>query len=159
MDLSGYVRCMADIRLFRETFETHLGRPPEEVWSFLVDLPATPRWRKHLQSVGWIDDGETRVGRRFTVVSSFAWWPKLGMQGEVTAHEPPERFSYRITEGPLRAENEYRIQPDGEGGTIFTMTGSAGMSSTVMRLVGPAIASAYTRTTRQELRRLGEILA
>jgi len=81
------------------------------------------------------------------------------MQGEVTAYEPLERFSYRITEGPLKAENEYQIRPDGEGGTIFTMTGSAGMSSTVMRIMGPVIARVYSRATRMELRRLGEILA
>jgi len=149
---------MADIRMFRGTFETHLVRPPEEVWAFLVDLPATPRWRSHLGSVSWIDDGDVRVGRRFAVESSFAGWRKVAMQGEVTAYDPPERFSYRITDGPLQSANEYRIQPDGDGGTIFTMTGSAGMSSTVMRLVGPLIASAYSRATRRELRRLGEIL-
>lgn len=156
---SGYVRPMADIRMFRATFETHLVRSPEEVWAFLVDLPETPRWRSHLRSVGWIDGGDTRVGRRFAVESSFAGWRNLAMQGEVTAYEPLERFSYRITEGPVHAENEYRLRPDGDGGTIFTMIGSAGMPGTVMRLVGPLIARAYSRATRRELRRLGEILA
>ncbi len=150
---------MADARMFRETFETHLARTPEEVWAFLVDLPETPRWRSHLRSVAWIDDGDTRIGRRFVVESSFAGWRKVAIQGEVTAYEALERFSYRITEGPVRAENEYRIRPDGDGGTMFTMTGSAGMSSTVMRFVGPMIARAYSRTTRRELRRLREILA
>ena len=81
------------------------------------------------------------------------------MHGEVTAYEPPVRFSYRITDGPLGADNEYVVRPDGEGGSLFTMTGSAGMSSTLMRLAGPVIARAYSRTTREELRRLGEILA
>ena len=150
---------MAETRMFRETFETHLVRPPDDVWAFLVDLPETPRWRKHLGSVGWIDDGDIRVGRRFAVESSFAGWRKVAMQGEVTAYEPPVRFSYRITDGPLKAENEYHVRPDGDGGTFFTMTGSAGMPSMVMRLVGPLIASAYSRATRKELRRLGEILA
>ena len=65
---------------------------------------------------------------------------------------------FRIIDGPLRADNEYLVRPDGDGGSLVTMTGSAGMSSTLMRLAGPLIAHAYSRTTRQELRRLGEIL-
>ena len=78
-----------------------LVRPPEEVWAFLVDLPETPRWRSHLRSVGWIDDGDIRDGRRSAVESSFAGWRKVAMQGEVTVYEPLERFSCRITDGPL----------------------------------------------------------
>ena len=145
--------------MFRETFETHLVRPPEEVYAFLVDLPSTPRWRAHLGSIHWMDDGDIRVGRRFAVESSFAMWRKIVMHGEVTRYEPPVRFAYRITDGPLEAENEYHLRPNAQGGTVFTMTGGAGMSSAVMRLVGPLITRAYSRATRKELRRLGEILA
>ena len=124
--------------MFEGSYETHLSKSPEEVYAFLVDLPETPRWRFHLGSVSWIDDGETSVGRRFSVELSFATWRKKTLQGEVTVYEPPVRFSYRITDGPLKAENEYVVTPDGEGGSFFTMTGRAGMSGVLMRFASSA---------------------
>jgi len=150
---------MAEPREFEGSFETRLSKPPEEVYAFLVDLPQTPRWRFHLGSVSWIDDGETCVGRRFSVQLSFGPWRKMALQGEVTVYEPPMRFSYRITDGPLKAENEYVVTPDGAGGAFFTMTGRAGMPGILMRVASPLITRAYGRTTRRELRRLSEILA
>ena len=110
---------MAEPREFEGSFETRLSKPPEEVYAFLVDLPQTPRWRFHLGSVSWIDDGETCVGRRFSVQLSFGPWRKMALQGEVTVYEPPMRFSYRITDGPLKAENEYVVTPDGDGRRVL----------------------------------------
>ena len=81
----------------------------------------------------------------------------MEMRGEVLANEPNHRFAYRITEGPLIARNEYVISPEGDG-TAFRMSGSAGMGGVIMRLAGPLVAKAYTRTTRKEVERLKQLL-
>ncbi|RPI04364.1 MAG: hypothetical protein EHM63_10095, partial [Actinobacteria bacterium] len=135
------------------TFEAHIAAPVAEVFAFLAEVTNTPRWRDRMDEVSWINRDRT-----FKVISSFGPWRRMEMRGEVTANEPDHRFAYRITEGPLKARNEYVVGPDGEG-TSLRMTGSTGMDGWVMRLVGPIVAMAYTRTTRKELERLKQILA
>jgi len=137
--------------LLTGSYEIRLDRPIEEVWAFLTDLPTTGRWRQRM-NVSWVDPGRT-----FVVTSAFGPWRKMTMTGEVTASEPPRRFAYGIVDGALRARNEYLLEPDGDG-TRFTMSGGAAMGR-VTRLLGPVLRRAYGRTTRNELRRLQELLA
>lgn len=79
------------------------------------------------------------------------------MRGEVTRNEPMTRFAYRIVEGPLKARNEYLLEPDGDG-TRFTMSGGAAMGA-VSRVLGPVLRLGYARTTKRELQCLQELLA
>lgn len=137
--------------LLTASYEIRLSRPIEEVWAFLTDLPTTGRWRQRMD-VSWIDPGRT-----FTVTSAFGPWRKMTMTGEVTASEPPHRFAYRIVEGPLKARNEYLLEPDGDG-TRFTMSGGAAMGRAT-HLLAPVLRRAYGRTTRNELRQLQKLLA
>lgn len=101
--------------------------------------------------VSWIDPGQT-----FEVTTSFGPWRNLTSRGEVVSNEPMTHFAHRIVEGPLRARNEYLLEPDGAG-TRFTMTGGAAMGA-VTRALGPLLRFAYGRTTRRELERLQEML-
>ena len=140
-----------DDDLLTASYEIRLQRPIDEVWAFLTDLPNTGRWRQRMD-VSWVDPGRT-----FKVTSSFGPWRKMTMTGEVTANEPPRRFAYRIIEGPLKARNEYLLEPDGDE-TQFTMSGGAALGR-VTRLLGPVLRRAYGRTTRQELRRLQQLLS
>jgi len=143
---------VAEPKVFTATYTAHIAAPIEDVYAFLADVTRTPTWREHMDEVSWIDPGET-----FRVVTSFGPWRKVEMRGEVTASEPSGRFAYRITEGPLKAHNEYVLEPEDEG-TKLTMTGGAGMGGLLMRVVGPIVAKAYTRTTRKEVARLSELL-
>jgi uncharacterized protein YndB with AHSA1/START domain len=140
-----------DEDLLTASYEIRLARPIDEVWAFLTDLPATGRWRRRMD-VSWVEPGRT-----FKVTSSFGPWRAMTMTGEVTASDPPRRFAYRITDGPLKARNEYVLEPDG-GGTRFTMSGGAAMGR-VTRLLAPVLRRAYGRTTRHELRRLQQLLS
>ncbi|MET0903252.1 MAG: SRPBCC family protein [Acidimicrobiales bacterium] len=143
---------MAEPKVFTATFTAQIAAPIGDVFALVADVTQTSRWRARMDEVAWIEPGTT-----FRVVSSFGPWRKVRMSGEVTAHEAPRHFAYRITEGPLKAHNEYRLEPDGEG-TWLTMTGGAGMGGLVMRVLGPLVARAYTRTTRKEVARLIDLL-
>ena len=138
-------------RLLTASYSVHLSKPVEEVWAFLTDLPNTGKWRDRMD-VHWIEPGRT-----FDVTSSFGPWRKMTLKGEVTANEPMTRFAYRIVEGPLKARNEYLLEPDGDR-TRFTMSGGAAMG-VVTRVLGPVLRLGYARTTKRELRRLQELLA
>lgn len=139
-----------DQGLLTASFTVHLMKPVDEAWSFLTDLPNTGAWRDRMD-VRWIEPGQT-----FEVISSFGPWRKMRMRGEVTANEPTSRFAYRIVEGPLKARNEYRFEPERDG-TRFTMSGGAAMGA-VSRVLGPLLRLGYARTTKRELRRLQELL-
>lgn len=142
---------MSDDRdVLTASYEIRLQPSIDEVWAFLTDLPNTGTWRERMD-VSWVEPGRT-----FTVTSAFGPWRKMTMTGEVTASEPPHRFAYRIVEGPLKAHNEYRLESDGDG-TLFTMSGGAGMGW-ITRLLGPIFRAGYGRTARKELRRLQELL-
>ena len=140
-----------DLRLLMASFTIHLGTPVDLAWSFLTDLPNTGLWRDRM-AVRWIEPGKA-----FEVTTSFGPWRKMTLTGEVTSSEPMSRFAYRIVEGPLKAQNEYLLEPEGDG-TRFTMAGGASMGA-VTRALGPVIRLGYTRTTKRELRRLQELLA
>jgi uncharacterized protein YndB with AHSA1/START domain len=144
---------MSEPRVLTATYETRVARPIGEVWAFLTDVENTPRWRQRMDVVRWLEPGRT-----FEVVSSFGPWRKLAMKGEITASEPPHRFAYRITEGPLKAHNEYRFEPDGDG-TRFVMSGGAGMGGRLVRLLEPLLRWGYGRTTKKELATLNRLLA
>lgn len=143
---------MADeAKLMTASYTVHLAPPVDEAWAFLTELPNTGRWRERMD-VSWIDPGRT-----FTVTTGFGPWHRMTMKGEVTASDPPRRFAYRIVEGPLKARNEYLLEPDGDG-TLFTMSGGASMGR-VSHLLAPVLRRAYGRTTRSELDRLRQLLS
>jgi hypothetical protein len=146
-----------EIHLMRASFTARLPVPPEVAFEVLADVTQTHRWRERIHDVAWLDEGPTRVGRRFRGKTTWGPWRRLGLGGDVTVYEPPHRFAYRITEGPLRAENEYRLEPDTDGST-FTMTGGAGMPGPLIRVLGPVLRRASARTARRELRQLARLL-
>jgi uncharacterized membrane protein len=145
---------VSEPRLLTATYEAHIERPMAEVFAFLSELPNTPRWRERMDEVSWLEPGRT-----FKVVTSFGPWRTMELRGEVTASEPPHRFAYRITEGPLKAQNEYRLEEDGDAGTRFTMHGGAAMGVVMTRLLAPVLRASYGRTTRKEVARLQQLLS
>lgn len=140
-----------DLRLLTASVTVHLGTPVDLAWSFLTDLPNTGLWRERM-AVRWIEPGKT-----FEVTTSFGPWRKMTLTGEVTSNDTMTRFAYRIVEGPLKAQNEYLLEPEGHG-TRFTMAGGAAKGA-VTRAFGPVIRLGYNRTTTRELRRLQELPA
>ena len=144
---------MAEPRQYEATFEAHIPAPVEDVFALLADVTRTPEWRSHLDEVAWLERDRT-----FRVVTSFGPWRRLELTAEVTAFERDRRFAYRVTDGPLRARNVYRVAP-ADGGTSFCMSGAAGMPGVVMRVAGPLVAWAYRRTARREVDRLKDLLS
>jgi hypothetical protein len=60
------------------------------------------------------DDGPLRVGSRVTETRRVPGGDRT-MTYEVTEHDPPRESSFRVLDGPIRAEGTISIEPIGEG--------------------------------------------
>ncbi|MGH8909391.1 MAG: SRPBCC family protein [Egibacteraceae bacterium] len=123
-----------------------INRSPEDVFAFVTDIRETPRWRRpHVLEADWLDEGEARVGARFRIVREFHG-RRVDVVCEITAWEPPNRFAYRMAEGPVDLEAAYQWEPQ-SGGCRFTIVGA-----------DPAVVKWYARQTRQDLQTLKNLL-
>ena len=90
-----------------------IERPPEQVFAFLTDPANDRRWRRHVKEIN--ATGPLRPG---TVVHQVVAGP--GGRGipadfEITAYEPPSRFAFTVTAGPVRPVGEFLFRPVAAG--------------------------------------------
>jgi uncharacterized protein YndB with AHSA1/START domain len=97
-----------------------IDRPIAEVFAFVTDPANFPRWAGALvkesrqTSPGPIGEGTTftqanmLMGRRFV------------SEMRVVTYEPPHRFEYVTTSGPIRFAGHYTFAPSGDSSTKFT---------------------------------------
>jgi uncharacterized protein YndB with AHSA1/START domain len=143
----------------RRSASVTIDRPPEEVFAYVTDLARTPEWRATVLEAEALDwtDGTPAVGRRFRAVTRVAgrrWRWVL----EVTEHEPPERFAYRVAEGSYELQVAYRCEPEGTG-CRFTMVGRAGQPDGAFgRQVVPLLGRLMAREMRGHLLKLKRVL-
>lgn len=120
-----------------------IGRPPEEVFAFVTDPAAYPRWQPSLLSVEPHAPGPLRLGSEATEVRRF-----LGRELETTwtcvEHEPCTRSAIQSEDGPVPFRGIFELEPS-RAGTRFTWT--VELSGPAARLAGPLAG----RATRREL--------
>jgi uncharacterized membrane protein len=103
------------------THAIDLRSAPDEVWAFVSDLVATPRWRTTIESIE--APPHLEVGGRMpatTRVLGKRWrWTV-----EITSLDPPRRLAYRTT-GAATIDVEYVVDARPDGGSRFSFTGSS----------------------------------
>ena len=95
-------------------FSERIDRPREEVFAFFVDFGRASEWAPEITRVEMLTDGPPRVGARYRELR----WTTKGesrIDMEVTAFDPPGRYSAAFDEGGYRATFNYRFTPDGDG--------------------------------------------
>ncbi len=99
--------------------ETHINRPPEEVFAFAANLENLPRWLPQIRQVEKLTDGPIRPGTVFRETRQFG---RRTAQAdiEIVVHEPPLRHSARGRFPGGEAVYHYTFTPD-EGGTRVEM--------------------------------------
>ena len=90
-----------------------INRPREEAFDFFTDPANESRWRRHVKEVS--ADGPIGVGSRIHQVVTGPGGRGIPADIEVTAHEPPDRYAFKVVAGPVRPTGEFRFT--GEGGT------------------------------------------
>ena len=97
-----------------------IERDPETVFAFLTD-PANDRsWRSGVKEMS--ASGAPGVGRRIHQVVAGPGGRGINADIEVTGYEPPARYAFRTTSGPVRPEGEYRLAAAGGTATDVTFS-------------------------------------
>lgn len=96
------------------TFSVHIGRPPEEVFDYLVDVSRHPEWSPDDMRVEPLDSGPVTVGSRFRT-SGTLFGRRNHATVEVTRMQHPGRFAFVATDsrGPLTHEFTLTRDPAG----------------------------------------------
>ena len=131
-----------------------IGRPLEEVFAFVTDPAAYPRWQPSLVCVELHRPGALRLGSEATEVRRF-----LGRELETTwtcvEHEPCTRTAIECAEGPVPFRGTFELEPAGAG-TGFTWTVETWGAAA--RLAGPLAGLATKRELAANAGRLKELL-
>ena len=115
------------------TTEHVMDHSVEEVWEFISNIENFGRWADAVQNPRWTSEGERGVGS--TYESEYVWSGKTShVEYEVTAFEPPVKFSSKTTAGRYPYQGTIMIEPV-DGGTKVThdmMAGSDGAITAFM---------------------------
>jgi polyketide cyclase/dehydrase/lipid transport protein len=134
---------------------TTIGRPIEEVFSFVADTTNDPAWHTDFTEVRRRGSQPTQLGTEFDVqikpfMGQSTGWLKvtgyepnrlLELQGRVGAMEPTLRYTFRTAEGGTEVGREEALEPPG-----------------LMRLLQPFLRPVFARRNRQFLANLKQVL-
>jgi uncharacterized membrane protein len=91
-----------------------IDRRPEDVFAYLDDVERHGEWQEQIVGVEPQGDGPLRVGSRVKETRRVPGGDRT-MTYEVTEHDPPRQSSFRVLDGPIRAEGTISIEPIGDG--------------------------------------------
>ena len=91
-----------------------IDRTPEDVFAYLDDVERHGEWQEQIVTVEPQDDGPLRVGSRVKETRRVPGGDRT-MTYEVTEHKPPRQSSFRVLDGPIRADGTISIEPIGDG--------------------------------------------
>ena len=128
-----------------------IERPPEEVFAYVTDPQNLPEWAEVIREVRRETEGPPKAGERYTVALDIGFLGRRWEHSfEVTAYEPPRRYSDRRNiGGPFQDEHTYTFEEAG-GGTRLSLAMEAHPGG-FFRITGPLLEQAIQRQVRKEL--------
>jgi len=132
----------------------HLNRPVEQVFAFLMDTSKLSTWQSNLIKTEQITAGPLRAGSRFREVRRMGK-SESEIQGEITVFEPNQRFETKTITKP-QVMVSYSLEAENGGTRLkhkFVM-----LTSGLMRLLEPLIASSIKKDSESDFKTLKRIL-
>lgn len=125
-------------------FETsvRIERPVEEVFDYVSDPAAFPRWNSAVQAVRVTSAESGRVGSTYSMERELPSG-RVANELEIVAHERPRAFAIRTTSGPTPFVYRYRFSPD-DGATIVQLDAEVDLAGAAA-LVAPLARVAVKR--------------
>jgi uncharacterized protein YndB with AHSA1/START domain len=106
--------------MFETKSSIYIDRSPQDVFNVITDPDTNSLWQTMTESVEFDSNGSPGVGSTMNVVARFLG-RKMEMKIEVTAWEPPQRFDWKIVNGPYPSEVSNRIEAQGEGALLTSV--------------------------------------
>jgi uncharacterized protein YndB with AHSA1/START domain len=91
-----------------------IARPQAEVFAYLTDPARFAEWQDDVVSVRMEEGVPPRVGARFTTTRRIGGVERT-MTQEITAIDPPRRWSARGVDGPIRPNANVTVEPVNDG--------------------------------------------
>ena len=92
-----------------------IARTPEDVFTYLDDLPARPTWQTDITTTKVLTDGPTAVGTEVKETRRVGG-RTMTSKWRVTSHEPPRRSTFETYEGTMmRPSGVITVAADGAG--------------------------------------------
>ena len=132
----------------------HLDKPVEQVFAFLMDTSKLATWQSNLIKSEPLTEGPLRTGSRFREIRRINH-KETEIQGEITALEPNKRLETKTATKP-QAMVSYSLNPE-QGGTRLRYKFVL-ITSGLMRLLEPMIASSIKKDTEADFETLKRIL-
>jgi uncharacterized protein YndB with AHSA1/START domain len=132
----------------------HLDKSVEQVFAFLMDTSKLSTWQSNLIKSEQLTEGPLRTGSRFREVRRINN-KETEIQGEITALEPNKHFETKTATKP-QAMVSYSLDPE-QGGTRLKYKFVL-ITSGLMRLMEPMIASSIKKDTEADFETLKRIL-
>jgi uncharacterized membrane protein len=132
----------------------HLNRPVEQVFAFLADYQNLQTWQSNLIENEQLTKGPVRIGTRFREIRQTGPG-QSEIQAEITYFEPNKGFSTKTITGP-QCTVSYSLRGEDHGTQLsykFVM-----LTSGMMRLLEPLIASQIRKGTDEDFQKLKHIL-
>jgi uncharacterized protein YndB with AHSA1/START domain len=96
--------------------EVVINRPPAEVFDFFTDPANETRWRIHVKEAS--ASGPVGVGSRIHQVVKGPGGRGIPADIEVTAHERPDRYAFKVVAGPVRPTGQFLFAGEGSTTTV-----------------------------------------
>lgn len=130
--------------------QVEIARPPEAVFPFLVERDKQALWSDvPMRQLG---SGPYSVGSRMEV--TFGLGPLKAVVGlELTALVPNRRMTWKSFSGPIGWEGEYKLEPQGAGGTRLSQQGTLTFNG-LWRLLEPLVGAEIRSGEVKELEKL-----
>jgi uncharacterized protein YndB with AHSA1/START domain len=92
---------------------TEVTRPAQEAFSYVIDPTTMSEWQQGVVR-GQLDTPTTRIGSRCTTIRKIGGRERE-VTTEITAYDPPRKWSDRGISGPIRAVVDVTVEPIDDG--------------------------------------------
>ncbi len=133
-----------------------IARPVDEVFAFVTNPANFPRWAGALVTAAQqTSSGPLRVGATFRQSNKFLI-QRFQTEFVVTVYEPPRRFEYKSTAGPIQFAGHYTFAPDGDAVRFTSVDDS--QPGGLLRLLAPLIQPLVQRQIETNLGNVKRLL-
>jgi carbon monoxide dehydrogenase subunit G len=133
-----------------------IGKPPAQVFPWLLDADKVPKWMSGLQAYEPLEPGPLHVGSRIRQELTVSG-QHLRFELEVTELDAPRRAVLRFEGSGFKASNEYSVA-DADGGAQVTWVISGDTTSFKAKLIAPMVQAKLQEKLDGDLARLRALL-
>lgn len=132
-----------------------INRPPEVVFAYVADGEKCPEWRTGVLDITRVS-GDGSVGTVYKQGVSGPMGRRVAASYLVTAYDPPTRYEFETTEGPVLPHGSYSMEA-ADGGTRLTFRLTAVMGGIGGLLLGRTVQKTMDSEVRA-IERLKQVL-